>query len=261
MKYKPIAYNQLPEWQKKMLLDYIAAKKRIFLLDYDGTLAPFVDKPKLAKPSTRVRKVLSQLAVRKQIGIVIVSGRDRSDLNKWFRDIPVTLIVGHGSFIRHANQQKWQEIGNHDISWQPVIINILGKYASKVPGSFVEQKSTSLVWHYRAAKLGQVQESLPQLKQSLRPIADEFGLKIEDGSMILEVIPKGINKGTAAIECTKNTDFIVAIGDDTTDEAMFKALQPSAWTIKVGNNNTSARYSVPNVAAVHDLLDKFNQIS
>ena len=260
MIHESITYDQPPKWQEKMLSDYTAAEKRVFLFDYDGTLAPFVDKPELAEPSARVKKSLGQLTSQKQTEVVIISGRDKSDLSKWFKDIPVTLIVGHGSFIRHAGQQQWQEIGSHDISWQPAVLDILDECASKVPDSFVEHKTTSLVWHYRVANPSQVQEYLPQLRQSLQPNANELGLKIEDGSMILEVMPKGIDKGTAAMEYSKDADFVLAIGDDITDEAMFKALPPTAWTIKVGTNDTAARNRVQDVEAVHNLLDQFNKV-
>lgn len=260
MIHESITYDQPPKWQEEMLSDYMAAKKRVFLLDYDGTLAPFVDKPELAEPSARVKESLGQLVAQKQTEVVIISGRDKSDLSKWFKDIPVTLIVGHGSFIRHAGHQQWQEIGSHDTSWQPAIFDILEECASKVPGSFVEHKTTSLVWHYRVADSSQVQEHLPQLKQSLQMTVNKLGLKIEDGSMILEVMPKGIDKGTAAMEYSKDADFVVAIGDDTTDEAMFKVLPPVAWTIKVGTSDTAARHRVQDVEAVHNLLDQFNKV-
>jgi len=74
--------------------------------------------------------------------------------------------------------------------------------------------------------------------------------------MIIEVRPKGIDKGQIAIEYSEGADFVLAIGDDTTDEAMFEALPNNAWTIKVRPGETAARFQVQDVPDVYRLLRK-----
>ena len=246
-------------WQAELITAYSAALKRVLLLDYDGTLTSFVDKPELAKPSTQLKKQLEQLTVHKQNKVIIISGRDKDSLSEWFQDVPVTLIVEHGSFVRRAGGKQWHATNNYDTSWKPMILNLLEQHVAKVPGSFVEQKENSLVWHYRVAKPYYAQKYLASLKRLLQPLAQKLDLKIEQGNMILEVRPSGINKGNPATDYSKQADFVLAIGDDTTDEAMFAALPPTAWTIKVGPGSTVARYRVKDVAAVHDLLAKLNK--
>lgn len=242
--------------QDSLIENYSAALKRVFLLDYDGTLAPFVDKPELAKPSLELKKQLKQLSYNKQNHVIIISGRNKESLGEWFNDLPITLIVEHGSLIRRAGEKKWHNTKNFDNSWKPMISTILQQHAIKVPGSFVEQKQNSLVWHYRVAKPYYVQKYLESLKHLLQPLAVKLDLKVEQGNMILEVRPNSINKGIPALEYSKNADFTLAIGDDTTDEEMFLALSPIAWTIKVGTGNTAARYRVKDVSEVHNLLNK-----
>lgn len=257
----PVVYTKplSPNWQNELVAEYLAALKRVLLLDYDGTLTTFVDKPELAKPSADLKRQLNQLASHRQNHLVIISGRDKTSLGKWFNNIPITLVVEHGSFVRKAGKKEWHTASSSDTSWKPMILNIFEQYVTKVPGSFVERKQNSLVWHYRAAKPYYVNRYLTSFRSLLQPLAKKLNLKIEQGSMILEARPIGISKSAPALEYSKNADFVIAIGDDTTDEEMFAALPPTAWTIKVGAGQTVARYRVKDVDEVHQLLARLEQ--
>ncbi len=246
--------------QKELLINYSTAIKRVLLLDYDGTLTPFVNNPKLAKPSIQLKKQLGQLTANKQNEVVIISGRDKSNLGKWFDNIPLTLVVEHGGFIRKAGEEQWNATVDIDASWKPMIQNIFEQFVKKVPGSFVEQKENSLVWHYRAAKQYYVNKYLSSLEGLLQPLAQKLNLRIEHGSKILETRPNGIGKGNFASDFSGKADFVLAIGDDKTDEEMFSALPPTAWTIKVGPGQTAARYRVNDVDEVLQLLDRLSKI-
>lgn len=250
-----------PSWQTELIMSYSNAIKRTLLLDYDGTLTPFFDKPELAKPSIQLKERLQKLTASKQNKIVIISGRDKVSLGEWFDDVPVTLVVEHGSFVRKARGKRWHTANSFDTSWKPIISNLFNQYVTKVPGSFVEQKENSLVWHYRVAKQYYVKKYLTSLIKLLQPLVKKLNLKIEQGNMILEVRPEGISKGTSALEYSHHADFVMAIGDDTSDEEMFSALPPTAWTIKVGIGQTTARYRVKDVDEVHTLLSKLHDQS
>lgn len=250
---------QLLNWYDDLVEAYLSASNRSILLDYDGTLSPFVDNPDEALPSDRLIKQLKTLSNDKRNNIVIISGRSKYSIGEWFKDIPITLVVEHGGFIRQANNDNWKTTKNCDISWKPIILNILEETTNKLPGSFVEHKDNSLVLHYRSTNQEQAQKNLATLKDKLQPLIQNFDLKIEQGNMILEIRPNGINKGDTAKEYSQNASFILAIGDDTTDEAMFEALPSNAWTIKVRFDKTAARYSVQNVSDIHDLLDKLSK--
>jgi trehalose 6-phosphate synthase/phosphatase len=246
------------DWQKNLLDDYSSSSKRSILLDYDGTLAPFVDDPRMAIPSDQLKKQLSQLSNRDKNEVVIISGRNKEDIGEWFKNIPITLVVEHGGFVRQSNEKTWVSTGEFDSSWKPAVSDTFEHYVTNVPGSFIENKQNSIVWHYRKSDPILVQENIEQLKSSLVSITQEFNLKIEQGSMTLEVRPIGIDKGKTAVEYSQDADFILAIGDDTTDEAMFEALPSKAWTIKVRLGKTAARFCVSDVQDVHSLLEKLN---
>ena len=234
-----------------------AAKRRVLLLDYDGVLAPFADKPHNAKPTQSLRKLLGKFTASKTTHIAIVSGRSRGDLDEWFGDGGVTLVAEHGAFVKKAGQKKWHRAISASDTWQDEVELILERYAAKTPGAFVEAKDFSLVWHYRKASSYYAQKHLVTLKRLLGRIARAHGLEVSSGNKILEIKPRGINKGVAALGLLQDSpDFILAIGDDYTDEDMFEALPVTAYTIKVGRGSTAARYRLPSVDRVHTLLKR-----
>ncbi|HFB07089.1 MAG TPA: trehalose-phosphatase, partial [Chloroflexi bacterium] len=126
------------------------------------------------------------------------------------------------------------------------------------PGSFIEEKEFSLVWHYRKAnpKLGEIRAR--ELINNLSNITANLNLHVLEGNKIVEVKNTDINKGRAALKyiSKEEWDFILAIGDDWTDEDTFKALPPTAWSIKVGFGTSAARFSLSSQSEVISLLRK-----
>ncbi len=245
-------------WQNKLLDSYSNASKRALLLDYDGVLAPFVINPKQAKPTAKLKLTLTKLTSNKKNTVVIISGRGKEDLDKWFNRIPITIVVEHGNIVRSDNDSNWYAVNNYSNYWKNEVIDILNIYVSKIPKSFIENKQTALVWHYRAANQTKIKQNLAELNISLLPLAQKYNLKIDQSNMILEIRLKAISKGQPALEYSKQSDFILAIGDDRTDEDMFEALPSNAWTIKVGPGYTSARFRLKNVDEVHTLLENMS---
>ena len=71
---------------------------------------------------------------------------------------------------------------------------------------------------------------------------------------------RGINKGIAAADYLNShpADFVMAIGDDWTDEYLFKELPENTYTIKVGAGNSAAKYYINNYKEVRELLSNLN---
>jgi trehalose 6-phosphate synthase/phosphatase len=233
-----------------------AAKHPLILLDYDGVLEPFHRNPKNAQPPASLKKLLAALGERARV--VIISGRTKSELQDWLGDLPLSLVAEHGAFSRRDGTKSWR---NHYKAnrpeWRDEVATILARYAARTPGAMVETKEASLVWHYRNAQPYASQKYLVILRKLLKPIATRYGLEVAMGNKILEVRPVSINKGTAALSWVKpNTDFILALGDDYTDEFMFSMLPPNALTIKVSSGRTMARYRMNNVDTVQALLKR-----
>ncbi len=245
-----------PVHQRAITASFRAADTRMIFLDYDGVLVPFSDNPAKCKPSKELLTQLKKLA--SLANLTIVSGRSKADLTEWLGDLPVTLIAEHGAFVRTAGKKRWQTTPTN-LGWKQHALRPLEKYAALTPGAFVEEKESALVWHYRKAKTYYAQKYLVALKRALKPIAKTYNLSVQQGNMILEVRPKGIDKGNAVLNLlNSNSEFILAIGDDATDEDMFATLPASAYTIKVGRGRTLARYRAKNTNEVLALIKKLH---
>ncbi|HSW37602.1 MAG TPA: bifunctional alpha,alpha-trehalose-phosphate synthase (UDP-forming)/trehalose-phosphatase [Candidatus Saccharimonadales bacterium] len=243
--------------QKEVLRAYRASSKRLLLFDYDGVLSPFFSVPSKATPSTQLLVLLRKLAEVPDNDIILISGRPKADLEAWFGSLPINLVAEHGAFTRKADSPNWHKTFSSKTPWQSKIMSILEFYAAKTPGAFVEAKESTLVWHYRMASAYYTQKHLVILKRLLKPLARKYGLEVCTGSMVLEVRPQGVHKGLASASWLKAYhDFVLAIGDDNTDEDMFTYLPDRAYTIKVGHGPTVAKYRLQSVNAVLDLLEK-----
>lgn len=243
--------------QDKLLAQYHLAKKRLLLFDYDGTLSPIVKHPEDAKPTTHLKMLLTRLTKDPANDVVIISGRSKNDLHDWLGDLPVALAAEHGALFRRKGGKNWYKTTTSDMSWQDEVGALFDYYAEQTPGAMVERKKWATVWHYRSASPYYAQKHLVILKRLLKPLAKQYGLTVKEGKKILEVHPAEIHKGRVSQEwLIHDHDFVLAVGDDTTDEDMFAAAPPDAWTIRVGRGSTTANYRLPDVPAVLRLLRK-----
>jgi trehalose 6-phosphate synthase/phosphatase len=242
----------------EILSYYTEAKKRLFLLDYDGTLVNFHEDPTKALPGSRIMRILDQLIEDERNTVFIISGRDRAILEKIFGGKKVGLIAEHGIFDKPSDSTSWQCHIPSEPTWKPTIRDVLEAYVDRTPGSFIEEKDYSLVWHYRKVDndLGILRTH--ELVDRLSHIIPRYRLQILEGNKVIEIKNWEINKGRATSKWVKSQkfEFVMAIGDDFTDEDIFRALDPAHFSIKVGNTPSSARFHVKSVEEVHTLLEK-----
>ncbi len=243
--------------QNTILQSFNLAKNRLLLLDYDGTLTGFHVNHKKAIPSEKLLKTIKVLSENNSTNVVIISGRSSDFLEKHFGHLYIDLIAEHGHLIRTKGTSKWKEKNISSNDWMPHILPIMQQFADNTPGTFVEIKKNSLVWHYRKTdpELGIIKsEELKTILSSM--ISNEVHLM--NGDKIIEIVSSSVNKGTAAIERLdgSNYDFILAAGDDITDEDMFNYLPPRAINIKVGLKDTVAKYRIADPIAMVDFLEQ-----
>ena len=242
--------------RRQLTRDFRQAKNRLILLDYDGVLVEFRSHPSRATPTAVLIRRLTKLAADRRNELVLISGRSRQNLEEWFGDLPVSLAAEHGALLK-LRGKKWRKLASPPAEWKQVIKPVLEKYAVKTPGAFVEEKETSLVWHYRKASPYHAQKNSVILKRVIKPALRPFGLGIYSGNGILEIKLLDTHKGSTLDHWLRHRpDFIMAIGDDYTDEDMFLALPHDAYTIKVGPGRTAARFRVKSVDEVAALLAK-----
>ena len=246
-----------PAIEKKLIEDYRNAKQRLLLLDYDGTLIPFSRKPAQARPDAEVMTILKGLAEKEGNELVIISGRDKGSLTNWFRKLNIGFVAEHGVWLREKDGH-WSKIEHLREDWKEEIRSVLELYVDRTPGSFIEEKDYSLVWHYRKADPEFAMMRVAELKELLLKLTESFDLGISEGNKVLEIKNAGITKGRAALNwiSKQDWDFILAVGDDLTDEDIFEVLPDEAYSIIVGIGASKARYNVPSVANVRSLLQK-----
>jgi trehalose 6-phosphate synthase/phosphatase len=244
------------EHQAMIVKDFADSNKRLILLDYDGTLVDFVDTPDptKAKPSARLLQTLKSLAAVPNTEVCIISGRTREALESWFKGLPLTLVAEHGSWVKQQGQ--WAQ---EQMSFQPykeLLLPVLERYAERTPGAKIEVKNFALVWHYDNVAPELAFDRTANLKHELHTLIGSNEVGVFSGRKTVEIKPRGIHKGTIADELlvASEADFVLCIGDDYTDEDMFKALPEDAYTIKVGIKDTHARFQVAKVEGALSLL-------
>ncbi len=246
------------ETQKKLISNYLESNKRLILLDYDGTLVPFAKEPEKAKPDEEILRLLKALAQEPENDVVIISGRDKETLEKWFGSLNAGLVAEHGVWIKEKKEGTWEMIEPLMNDWKEEIRPILELYMDRTPGSFIEEKDFSLVWHYRKADPELASVRSRELKDDILHLTANLNLGVLEGSKVIEIKNTGINKGRIALHwlSKEKWDFILAIGDDWTDEDTFDVLPESAFSIKVGLGPSRARFNLDSVTNVRLLLEE-----
>ncbi len=247
----------IDQHEETLINEYQQANKSMILLDYDGTLVGFTSIPDQAKPDPSLKKLLSDLGNESQNTLAIVSGRDRQTLEKWLGDLPLHLVASHGLWVKKQGND-WKMTMVLEDQWKPAVNEVLQLYSDRMAGSFIEEKDYSVALHYRKCDPDLVGGKLSEIKDALLTMVQSMSLGVLEGNKVLEVKDVRVNKGMAVTNLMKegSYDFILAAGDDTTDEDLFAALPSEAHTIKVGFGNTRAAYYVNDWKAMRSLLRK-----
>lgn len=242
--------------KQKFIEHYHRARKRLILLDYDGTLVPYTIHPQEAKPDTGLMDTLFSLTADPKNNVVIISGRDKDTLNQWFYSLPIHMIGEHGACIKEIGKQ-WDILTQKKCDWKESILSLLNKYVDRLPGAFIEEKEFSIAWHYRNTFPEQSVYIVKELTDDLVHFVAHGDLQVLWGNKVIELRHANLNKGNATLYfiLKSHYDFVMAIGDDITDEDMFRVLPETAYSIKVGIGASHAKYHLKNHNQVIDLLN------
>ncbi|WP_217606294.1 bifunctional alpha,alpha-trehalose-phosphate synthase (UDP-forming)/trehalose-phosphatase [Chitinophaga sp. GbtcB8] len=250
-----LARRLSPDMQHQVQQHYRKAEKRAIFLDYDGTLVGFNVNIDLASPDQELYKLLQQLTADPRNEVIMISGRKHETLSEWLGNMNMDLIAEHGAWTKKQGA-RWKKIPGLTDQWKQDIYSTLDTYTDRTPGAFIEEKSYSLVWHYRKVEEGLGELRANELTNTLRYYTNDKGLQVLPGDKVIEVKNVEINKGRAAINWLQDRhyDFVMAIGDDHTDEDIFKALPEETISIKVGSQVSAARYYLRNFHEVRQFL-------
>lgn len=217
--------------RQQLVQSHHQAAKRLFLLDYDGTLTPIVKDPEAALPSKKLLDSLERLSNDKRNVIYIISGRDERFLSKHLGHLKrIGFSAEHGGYMKDVGNDEWVNLTKElDMTWMKPIKGVFDYYTERTSGSTIEEKRSAITWHYRNADpdfgMFQAKECQAHLENL---VADQqMAIEVLVGKKNLEVRPLAVNKGEIVkriLYHNPETEFVFCAGDDKTDEDMFRSL-------------------------------------
>ncbi len=257
----PSDLRRRPE-QVAALADELATQPElVFALDYDGTLVPIQSTPDAAAPDEELCALLAGLAEAPNVRVAVVSGRTVESLERFLGRLPLALVAEHGVWTRTWGG-KWtrniEDVTAH--AWRAPVLAMLDDYCARTPGSSVEQKTVGLAWHYRNAERQLGATRARELRLNLVQILARQPATVLGGRKVVEVRPQEADKGGALKRLLGDAparEVIVAMGDDRSDEELFRAAGGSPYTFAASSLPTHAHYRIDGPPAVRDLLARF----
>jgi len=249
-----LSVKKLSSSVKKELGDsYRKANRRLIMVDYDGTLISYGEQPGVPDPETM--DSLRHLAENEKNEVVIISGRQKDFLESRLKELPVGIIAGHGIWVRETDG-NWKKMEEVTADWKEIIQPVLELHRDRTPGSGITVNEYSLVWHYERAQPELAALRLSELKDALLSLTSNLNLSVLEGNKLLEIKNSNVSKGRAASQWfqRQDWDFVVAMGDDWTDEDIFRLLGPEHYSIKVGLDISSANYFLESVEQVRAFI-------
>ncbi|GAA0868499.1 trehalose-phosphatase [Brevundimonas basaltis] len=217
-------------------------------LDMDGVLAPLAETPDAVVPDPRRTAVLRAVADRLHGRVAIISGRTLAEIDRIAEASTASASGVHGLERRRADGSIHRADPAPEVR---AAVAEFESFARSRPGIIVEDKAVSAGLHYRGAP----DEGADALRLAGR-LADETGLSLQAGNLVVELKTPGSNKGTALQAFMRESPFAgavpVMLGDDLTDEDGFKAAEAlGGFGVLVGPpRDTAARHGLPDVDAV-----------
>ena len=266
------ARGQYADTQPKRILPaeireaYKRSRRRLLILDYDGTLVPPAHQPQYPLPPNLVIRLLTALTGDPHNCVALTSDRQADTLDRWFGNVPgIWLVAEHGAELKPPLSSSWEPSRSQiPANWKSTVLPILEHFVDRTPGSFVEERQYTLVWHYRMAEPEFGVWLANELVSMLEAMLAETELRAFRGERMVEVTPVWANKGEALerlLAAQPAPDFQFAAGDDRTDEDLFERLKDGAWAVHVGSGPTRAAFTVPDFESIRTLLEMFIEAS
>ncbi len=240
-----------------------ASSRRLLVLDYDGTLAPFRVARNEALPLPGSVERLEAIAAAEGSAVAVISGRSLSELGRFLGTLPILLVGEHGWETRRTDGRT----EHHPLppECEERLCGAVKAAEAAGFGPFLERKRTSVVLHTR----GLPGPRAAEMKQACRLLwtahvkEDCLQLTPTDGGLELRVI--GRDKGVALRELLDKSGrgtFAVYVGDDTTDEDAFRELRERGLGIRVGpaDRASLARGRIESCEAMGEFLQKWQEV-
>lgn len=230
------------------------------LLDLDGTLIHFAERPEDARPLPAQLDLLSSITAQPGVALAVVSGRPRESMEKLFTETRgVWLVAEHGGWLR--GDGAWQSTVATSPGALDSLAAALESVATRHRRAWVERKTWSVCLHYRGVPARERTALLVEANAALEETTGgRPGFERLEGAATIEVRPVGIRK-SAAIPWMRERlgpgARLLALGDDLTDEDMFRALGAGDDSVLVGSDEaraTAARWRLDGPEATEAFL-------
>lgn len=226
-------------------------------LDFDGTLTPIADDPDVPRLSARERRLLSRLASRENVRVAVVSGRELDDLRNRVGVDGVVYAGNHGFELYRDGERTVHPEAEQCESELQSVAHALERRLGEISGCAVENKGLTLTVHVRNTPPARLEDARAAVSETVR---QNPGLELTTGKAVFEVRPAvAHDKGAAMAELATETLpewLTLYLGDDTTDEDAFEAIQPGGIGIHVGTDQeTAATYRIPSQDAVRAFIE------
>jgi len=237
------------------------ANSRLLITDYGGTLKSHTKNPAESYPDEELCQNLKALQEQTGTTVVLTTGRNIKTIHSWFGATGIDLVAEFGACImRNGELTNTQGV---DPDWKQHLLPMLHKVAERTVGSWVEEKEYTLAWHYRTMEKHLGAHRLRDIRKQLIYLTANLNLQVVEGDCVVEIRNAEVSKGRAAKQWIEDRDWdcVIALGNDETDEDTFEAVPQNAWSIKVGRDDTKAKYNVANVSEVRGLLTDLVQLN
>ncbi len=245
---------------QKALAPLQDASRPALFIDYDGTLAEITNLPENAAPSGEVEQLLFSLASQDQFEVYIIAGRRRQEMDRWFSKFRLNLIAEHGYCYKEKGSGRWVVlVPDADLSWKDQLREYLNLFTAMTPGSFLEEKTASLVWHYRNSDPEFGEWKARQLVSELQEMLSNLPVEIHHGKKNVTIVSIHANKGSTIYHLLASNQYDKALcaGDDETDESMFRLSDNAIIGVKIGDKEeTEAEFRCSSPKAFRALLNK-----
>lgn len=240
-----------------------AKGKRVFFLDYDGTLRKFESQPELAEPTEQIQEVLRRLTSCDQNIVFLVTGRQKGIMMEWFRGAGLGFSVEHGFSVRWPDHlrdkfggrendnlgeddeefvglerqrsvsfcpddETWDDLMSpHDLIAMRDALEVAGSLLRRIedctPTSFLSKKESAYSWHFREADPDFAVIRAHDARLALEEVLAGSPMEVLMGQKILYVRPKGVNKGAAVEEILRR---------------LMKHGETPSWIFSIGDDRT-----------------------
>ncbi|XP_061368177.1 alpha,alpha-trehalose-phosphate synthase [UDP-forming] 5-like [Gastrolobium bilobum] len=249
---------------------YKRTKHRAILLDYDSTMMQ--PGSISTAPNAEVIGILNSLCRDTKNVVFIVSGKEKKILTEWFSSCDnLGIAAEHGFFMRTNHDAEWETcVAVPDFDWKQIAEPVMQLYMETTDGSNIEAKESALVWNYEYADRDFGSCQAKELLDHLESVLANEPVSVKSGSHIVEVKPQGVDKGIVAEHLLLTMqqkgmipDFVLCIGDDRSDEDMFKVIMNAKDSLStvaevfpctVGQKPSKAKYYLEDTSEILRML-------